>query len=259
MTSTILHHSPKYIDQYSNAGKTACGVTMTTTNWTDDYALVTCKRCLAKLAKDATLTTPDLDAAENIQLPDSPPEVTTGSDEDSWPESPVTMEDVKAAQAHLNKVVKSAKDAIKAGRIATTAKPPKTTKAPTVHLHDADRHPEYQTWCKIPGTHSPDAADVTCKVCRAHIDGKAPLNAIPDAVKAARKSFRSFVARVAYMVYMDEGCKGCHWILRYTNMAGTTYEVRPDTIWVDDKSLGFAPSANIKQWMEDNWSCGEEA
>lgn len=299
MSNVTLHHTNDV-----NAGTATCGIT--TVNVTTHHDKVTCKRCLARLAKAAETRlqdaaelvdeptesvlpathavnptnprytvcgTPKADVTIALSLDDVTcprcltklaPSITEPIESYDIPVTDTnTMKDVHAARDRVRAALKSAKATIKEGRaIAKAPRAPKAPKAPTVHLHDAERS-THQTWCKIPGVTTTDASAVTCKVCRAHIDGKAPVNAVPERVKAARKAFRSFVARATYMAFMDEGCLGTSWHLTHTNMAGERYTI---TATGDENGLYLCNdhmAGDSKQSLTDTieqlgWSCGEE-
>lgn len=286
MSNVTLHHTNDV-----NAGTATCGIT--TVNVTTHHDKVTCKRCLARLAKAAETTDRIMESiavqetaglftpapfGESITqipceiTPVEPPAVQHAVNPTNprytvcgTPRADVTialsLDDVTCLRCltKLDRRVDDA-DASKAPKAPKAPKEPRTPKAPkapTVHLHDAERS-THQTWCKIPGVTTTDTSAVTCKVCRAHIDGKAPVNAVPERVKAARKAFRSFVARVAYMVFIDDGCTVNSWTVKWTNMAGDQYEVSSYGIYENGEGLGFGPGKNIKQWMEEYWSCGED-
>lgn len=294
-TAIVRHHT-------TSNDTTTCGITITPSvnvewNTTNE---VTCKRCLARLAKAAELALQDPAHPFNVAqdaagLADEPTEsvlpathavnptnprytvcgtpkadvtIAPSLDDVTCPRCLVKLDgrvgDADADEPRTPKEPKAPKEP-RTPKVPKEPRAPKAPKAPTVHLHDAGRS-THQTWCKIPGVTTTDASAVTCKVCRAHIDGKAPVNAVPERVKAARKAFRSFVARVAYMVFMDRDCggdNGINWSLSHTNMAGDCYEVgRSNTtgyrVMCNASIVTTDLGQDIKQWMEEHWSCGED-
>jgi hypothetical protein len=117
----------------------------------------------------------------------------------------------------LEAIKVAAKEAAAAAKAA--AKPAKK-----VNLHSIGET-KNGTACNVAGKTTEDPDAVTCGICRAKLDGTKPANAISDEVKVARKHFKSFVARIAYMAYMDapastDPIDTIAWSLEYTNSAG---------------------------------------
>ncbi len=151
----------------------------------------------------------DDDAAHHEAVTGEAPETAGPTPEDDTTEAPTPMPDLAA---------------VAAASAAAKAKP--ATRTPkTIHSLIADG----STLCNIAGTASDDADQVTCKVCLAKINGTKPVNALSDEIKAARKQFASFKARIGYMLYMDRpsnamAIDAVDWTLSYTNTAGIRYE-----------------------------------
>lgn len=239
---TITHLTHEY------GTPSLCGAIRETnpTNSTEDAPDVTCKRCLAKLDH---LTAKAIDQ-NPVQ------------DDDGFPDPP-------AGDTPAVSLPKSSDLKAKAKAAAGSAGTPKVTKASKPkNTHMADTTNERTgTLCNIPAstpgqtTTDPDA--VTCKVCLAKLHGTKPLNAISDEVKAARKAFRSFIARATYMAYMDSDQLGTSWTLCHTNLAGERYQITSpgckDGVYLCNNTM----AGNTKQSLLDTiaelgWSCGEE-
>lgn len=145
------------------------------------------------------------------------------------------------------------------------AKPKVPTKAKTLHYHDGNAHPEAGTLCNIPGAITTDINAVTCKVCLAKLNHTPPTNAVPDEVKAARKAYRSFIARATYMTHLDAGCGSVDWSVSYENLTGTLLGVctEPGGYVLSEngevKATCIDTKAALIQAIEDiSWSCGED-
>lgn len=249
-TSTIHHAATE-----TSINTTCSATTATISNSTLHRENVTCKRCLSALAK---LDNQKL-AAIITPVSDHEAGLLAGEMADPATASGKTGKTGKGPKAPAKADLKAKAKA--ASQKATVVRTPKPA---NMHMvHDPANPTKTGTLCNIPGNHTLDPALVTCKVCLAKMNGIAPLNAIPEPVKAARKAFRSFVARAAYMAYMDEGSLGTSWNLNHKNMAGVKYQITA-TGSVDGLYLcNDTVAGNTKQELLDTinrlgWSCGED-
>lgn len=239
-----------------------CNATSRTTEDNASEAIedVTCKRCLTAHAKAvAAPVVPDTDEDDDFL----PPPVKVIPASQLVPVVDLTPVGDSQTVGATDPKPTTLKDKAKA--VATAA--PKAKKpATTVHLVDHTNE-RTGTSCNIPAS-GPDAmttdpSAVTCKVCLFKLAGAKPINTIPDEVKAARKAFRSFVARATYMAYMDSNQLGTGWTLTHTNMAGEYYQItatgHADGLYLCNDSIAGNTKASLIETIERlGWSCGED-
>jgi hypothetical protein len=288
-TKTV-HHTDNV-----NAGTATCGIT--TANVSTTIENVTCKRCLARLAKD-TKVNADAEERRNTNIQESVDFMAaTGSTlteieafiTGQAPTMPIVASVASVAKGEVTafeaKMLAGEEDEAMTKTIPTKTEsatvlpdPPvvilldvpkalkkaiKVVASKTVHALDICNS-KTGTLCNIPGKTAVLDSEVTCKVCLAKLHGTKPTNTIPDEVKAARKSFKSFVARASYMAYLDTDCGTVDWSVTYTTMTGMMLAVTSEpggmVLTADDHVVGTATdkASLINKIEELCWSCGEE-